>query len=241
MNYLRYFKALITTLLLLLTVAIATPVNAVGTIFINDNGDVGIGTNTPDEDLDIESDGPSFRLTNLGSGAGIWDFRMNSNTARFVFTDDPTGSRVPVKIGTGANNNLLKIGINAINEVRVTGNLVVTGSITPDYVFKPEYKLESIADHAKYMWEKHHLPSIEKAINDDEGRGIINIGARSQGLLEELEKAHIYIEQVNKKVESLKEVTVAQSNYITGLKKNTRALESMIAKLNERLSNLESN
>ena len=50
------------------------------------------------------------------------------------------------------------------------------------------------------MWSEKHLPSIQKAQTNAEGKGLINLGARSQGVLEELEVAHIYIEQLHNRM-----------------------------------------
>ena len=91
------------------------------------------------------------------------------------------------------------MGVLAANTVDITGNLVVTGSITPDYVFTPEYALESIEAHAAYMWEHRHLPAVGAGQVNAQGQGMVNVGQRSQGMLEELEKAHIYIEQLEER------------------------------------------
>ena len=47
------------------------------------------------------------------------------------------------------------------------------------------------------MWQNQHLPAVGPGQVNDQGQGLINVGARSQGMLEELEKAHIYIEQLH--------------------------------------------
>ncbi len=85
----------------------------------------------------------------------------------------------------------------------ITGDLVVSGSITPDFVFESDYALESIEDHAAFMWREKHLPAVAPATTNAAGQGLINVGARSQGVLEEVEKAHIYIEQLHERLERL--------------------------------------
>ena len=72
-----------------------------------------------------------------------------------------------------------------------------------DYVFEPGYNLESIEEHAMFMWEKKHLRAIPKARVDESGREIIEVGAHRQGIVEELEKAHIYIEQLHDRNQEL--------------------------------------
>lgn len=136
------------------------------------------------------------------SNAVDWEIKNNSSTGRLTFAD-ANGSTVPVKIAADAVENLIKIGVQNTSEVTINGNLVVSGSITPDYVFAPQYELESITKHAELMWENKHLPSLSPAKTDKNGLGVVNLGVRSQEMLEELEKAHIYIEQLHNTLEKM--------------------------------------
>lgn len=69
-----------------------------------------------------------------------------------------------------------------------------------DYVFEEDYELESIEEHAEFMWTNKHLPAVPKKRVDEDGMEVMTLGARSKGVLEELEKAHIYIEQLNEAI-----------------------------------------
>jgi hypothetical protein len=184
-------------------------------IYIDPDGDVGIGTSSPDANVDIESNsGAGFRLTNTGSGGGTWDFFMNANTSRFniEFND----GNIPFKIDDGADNNLLQVGIVASDQVDINGDLVVSGTITPDFVFEPGYQLESIDEHAEYMWTNKHLPAVGAATVRPDGSHAVNVGARSQGVLEELEKAHIYIEQLHATIQDLEQRLEKLENHENG-------------------------
>jgi len=76
------------------------------------------------------------------------------------------------------------------------------GEITgADYIFEPTYKLESIENHAKYMWDQKHLPAVQPFLKDKDGKYVRNLTKERDGMLEELEKAHIFIEQLNKRLE----------------------------------------
>lgn len=171
-------------------------------LFVDTDGDIGLGTASPDAELDIEGNGsPGLRLSNTGTAGGSWDLFMNSNTGRMNLRDNST-SNIPVKIEDGSNDNLLRIGIDTAgasvsNQVSIDGNLVVTGTITPDYVFDTDYQLESIEEHSAYMWKYKHLPAVGAGVKGENGKYLINVAKRSQGVLEELEKAHIYIEQLH--------------------------------------------
>ncbi|MEM7586977.1 MAG: hypothetical protein AAF560_26535 [Acidobacteriota bacterium] len=280
---------------------------------------VGIGTETPDEELDIEGDGPGLRFTNTGPAGGGWRMIMNGNTGRLVLSDDLTGARNPIKVGMGAVDNLLRVGIDTLGamatdtvsigstttgdaNLQVQGSALIDssvgiGTISPaaelhvqttgtdhadlyleaggqiwdlrsngvnsvftiknitsntnpfkvqpdapsnalvvdahgigintahpsgaldvfgaiyqrgaqlhaDYVFEPDYELESIADHAAFMWANKHLPAVPPRRVDENGLEVLEVGAHRQGMLEELETAHIYIEQLHRELEALKQ------------------------------------
>ena len=75
--------------------------------------------------------------------------------------------------------------------------------VHPDYVFAPDYTLESIEDHAAYMWEHRHLSALKGAVVKEGKGSSFEVGAMSYGMLEELEKAHIYISQLNERIKAL--------------------------------------
>ena len=71
-------------------------------------------------------------------------------------------------------------------------------SNVPDYVFHNTYNLESIEDHGYFMFNNNHLPSIRSARYMKNTEEI-----KKEHLLEELEKAHIYIHQMNERLKIL--------------------------------------
>ncbi len=73
-----------------------------------------------------------------------------------------------------------------------------------DYVFEPGYELESIDEHSQFMWLNRHLKAIPKATADANGREMLELGAHRKGIVEELEKAHIYIDQLHKENKEIK-------------------------------------
>ena len=70
-------------------------------------------------------------------------------------------------------------------------------SIHADYVFEPDFVLESIEDHKEAMLRDRHLSAVPPANQDDDGHDIVEYGSLMRGLLEELEKAHLYIPSLN--------------------------------------------
>ncbi|MFK7958253.1 MAG: hypothetical protein AB8B96_19310 [Lysobacterales bacterium] len=177
-------------------------------VYVDSDGDIGLGTNSPSTSLHVSRSGfvlPLFQSTN------------NSAVQVRMKTDD--GNRRV--LGLNASDVIQSQIVLANNEVRIAGTtdtadlyatfdvngLNVQGSISlngtavhPDYVFEPSYALESIEDHGSFMWSQKHLPAVGPATVGEDGRPNLDIGNKTLGILEELEKAHIYIEQLNAKL-----------------------------------------
>jgi hypothetical protein len=141
-----------------------------------------------------------------------------------------------IGIGADASNKanavtVLKNGRVGIGTVSPQGPLDVNGAIYQrgavlhaDYVFEGDYQLESITEHADFMWRNKHLKAIPKMAVDEEGRQIVEVGAHQKGIVEELEKAHIYIQQLNESNQRLfKEIEL--------LKEQNQDLEKRIAQI----------
>lgn len=100
---------------------------------------------------------------------------------------------------TSASGTVDPIGILDVN-----GTIYQRGSEPhADYVFEPVYELENIEEHAKYMWQNKHLKAVPRAKKDESGQEILEIGAHRRGILEELEKVHVYIQQLNERIKAL--------------------------------------
>jgi hypothetical protein len=101
------------------------------------------------------------------------------------------------------------VGIGTVDPqgtLDVNGSIYQRGSeLHADYVFEPNYRLESITEHTEFMWKNKCLKAIPKAKVDENGQEIIEVGAHRRGIVEELEKAHIYIEQLHKQINTIEE------------------------------------
>jgi hypothetical protein len=207
---------------------IAAPAMAQGTLFVK-NDKVGIGVDDPQFKLHVQRDdggGAGFEVSTTGATANFdWFFQQNAVTGAFLVTPH-MGGNAPLQVfpglaGTIANTLVIRGGKVGIGTQNPAGKLDVNGPILQrggvlhaDYVFEADYQLESIEDHAAFMWENKHLPAVGKATYDADGTAVVEIGARSQGMLEELEKAHIYIEELNQELKQLREVVSAQQELL---------------------------
>jgi hypothetical protein len=161
-------------------------------------GNVGMGTASPTAPLHIQRNTSSFTtmalLENLGSG-GI-GFRLLNSTANIDFNN--IGGEFRINFNDGDPQEL---ALDTNGNLRIAGTITTSGSCSGgcDRVFDAGYKLPTIAQHAKLMWEDKHLP----AIGPTPENGPFNLTQKVTGLLNELEKAHIYIAQLNRRLQAL--------------------------------------
>ncbi len=149
--------------------------------YVSPLGNVGLGTNAPEEKLHIVTlaeDTDAFALfdaAGAGSDAAFllrqngvtpttWEFRNQEDSGRLNV--GIAGGNTPLKIDNLADNNLLRLGRNGKpDEVVVTGTLVVnnTDMNVPDYVFEPGYELPTLAEIDAFIADNGHLPGVPSA------------------------------------------------------------------------------
>ncbi len=171
------------------------------------NGDMGLGTATPAGNLDVNS-GAADTLLVLTNDTAQWAIKSNAANGKLTIGNNTTGTK-PLKFGPNAVGNLLQIGIVATDQVDIKGNLVTTGTLTTggptcgggcDAVFDADYDLLSIEDHAALMYANKHLPAVGPTVP----HAPLNISEQYGRMLNELEKAHIYIAQNHREKQALR-------------------------------------
>jgi len=130
-------------------------------------------------------------------------------------------------VGMGTKNPEYRLEV--AGDINVHGIIYQAGAqVIPDYVFEKSYLLETIEEHAEFMWREKHLPSLKSA-KQIETEGKININERREQILEELEKAHIYIEQLNERIKILEAQNEILKNNLE-LEKRIEEIERIIKK-----------
>ena len=202
--------------------------------FIDEDGNVGVGMTDPQSRLDVDgniqisnSSIPMGLMTEVGGTTPLLNLSVNfrepdkntnyqgaafridtrSEGPLFQWLKRDAGSATDVISMVLTNDGNLGIGTTSpAGKLDVNGAIYQRGGVLhADYVFEPEYKLESIKDHAEFMWKNKHLGAIPKARIDENGEEIVELGARNRGVVEELEKAHIYIAELYDEIQNLKQ------------------------------------
>jgi hypothetical protein len=137
----------------------------------------------------------------------------NDNNGLWVETSEPDGESGGIfmngntmSIWSPGDNDLLRIldedafpAGTPVFTIQNDGRILHRGAeIHADYVFEPDYELESLEEHTEFMMKEKHLSAIPRTQKDEStGQEIVEYGSLMRGLMEELEKAHIYIARVS--------------------------------------------
>ena len=152
------------------------------------NGYLGLGTDTPEAPLELYRPDSFnfFRIT--AAGAAI------NRSVDVTFTQGPLGTgelRYNIVDGDGPEMKL-----NADGDIEIAGTLTTGGPTCDsgcDAVFDAGFERLSVTDHAALMWENGHLPAVGPTLPN----APMNVSEKMGGILNELEHAHIYIEDLN--------------------------------------------
>ncbi len=155
---------------------------------IANDGDVGLGTSSPQQRVHIlDNDNPGVRMEQGDASNRIWDFRQDG-AGNFIITEDGTG---------GAEVLIRDSDSGTPGQVEIAGDLVVTGQCTevdgacaPDYVFEADYELPSLSELSAYITENKHLPNVPSAA-EIEASGI-NMRRFNFAMLEKIEELVLY-------------------------------------------------
>ncbi|UCG26950.1 MAG: hypothetical protein JSV24_08205 [Bacteroidales bacterium] len=161
----------------------------------------------------------------LGSGNVCLGYRAGNGKSGDNKLYIANNSTTTLIYGEFDNDLLVFNAMVGIGTTSPQGSLDVNGSIYQrggvlhaDYVFEDVYELESIEEHSEFMWLNKHLRAVPKAMKDKDGNDIVEWGARSRGILEELEKAHVYIDQLNSALKEQQKMIENQQQEIVELK-----------------------
>lgn len=161
---------------------------------MSDNGNFGIGTETPDNKLHVV--GNSHIEGNLGIKTS--DPRVELHVLGQVSINDPFTN----KTLTGNHDDYML----AVEGKIVAKEIIVTidnWNTWPDYVFKSGYKLMPLTEVEESIKQNGHLPGVPSAL-DIKVNGI-NVAEVQTKLLEKIEELTLYMIELKKENEQLKQ------------------------------------
>jgi len=200
--------------------------NGIEGIRLTTLGNVGIGTTSPSEKLEVNGNTLiNGQITALG-GTPVLKLNDNdaSNTvemASWVSFQAQGIEKGYVGFGSSGNNKLylqnqdgeLHLGgskTTISSYTIVNGNLeaskvkvTATPGSVPDYVFQPNYRLQTLNELEAFIKANSHLPNIPNA-KEIETNGQ-DVGDLQLKLLEKIEELTLYVIEQNKEMQAIKE------------------------------------
>jgi hypothetical protein len=193
-------------------------------MFINTAGNVGIGTITPSRPLDVNG----YVQTNTGTifnNGKSWD--ISSNTSNLFINETGVSTRLALtpggNVGIGTINPDQKLTVKGT--IHSTSVLVDTNVPTPDYVFKNDYNLPSLAEIKTYTDKNHRLPGVPAAAEIEKNG--LNLGEMNMVLLKKVEELTLYLIEQNKQL-------TEQHKKIADQQQVNQSLQEQINKLRKR-------
>jgi len=187
-------------------------------IDVDGNGNVGIGTSSPEAPVHVARNNASAQILISESHANTSARTLLdlSNNGRPDILLSNTGTSKEWTIGGGTNLVFKAGAIDSLDNAKTkhfdlngaTGNLVITGTITTggvncgggcDRVFDADYDLLSIDEHTYLMYKNRSLPNVGPTPENHP----FNVTDKLGRILNELEHAHIYIAQLNTRISEL--------------------------------------
>lgn len=159
------------------------------------DGDVGMGTGSPQADLHIRrsNNGPKIALESTGTPDRTWEMVVRDGDGEFAINDlDQPGAEF-VFVSSASSSSSFAHGLTIVGSITTSGTTCGTGC---DAVFEEGFALPTIEEHAEAMFSQGYLPNVGPTIEN----APINLTDKVGRMLNELETAHIYIAQLNDRI-----------------------------------------
>jgi hypothetical protein len=174
-------------------------------IDVTNTGNVGIGLAAASASLHVaRRDGTAtVRVDEQTGTRGKRTLLELANNGNPQILMSNTGNGNDWVIGAGNTFNLEHTTTSTgVMEIDSSGNMSIPGTLTTgggtcgggcDAVFTAAYALPSIEEHSAAMWSNGYLPNVGPTVEGE----AINVSDKMGRMLNELETAHVYIDQLN--------------------------------------------
>ncbi|MDP5202030.1 hypothetical protein [Flavobacterium sp. DG2-3] len=184
---------------------------------LNLTGNLGIGTNNPQQKLVVSNnnaEGFEVYLDPAVSVVGLQSYNRTLSAYSKMQLDASQFAFMYGKVGIGKLNPSNDLDVNGTihsKEVKIDLNFPA-----PDYVFKDDYNLRPLQEVENYIKENSHLPEIPSAKEFEENG--INVSEMNMALLKKIEELTLYMiemkkenEKQNREINDLKTVIRLQN------------------------------
>ena len=195
------------------------------------DGDVGIGTASPQDDLDVyvNVSSSAAEITGLfrnGSGPVGIELRDESQTGNGGNDGKWYIQSRNQKFGvTQPGTGVTELELDNSGNLSITGNFV-SGGVTltvPDYVFEPQYQLMSMQELAAFVEREKRLPNVPSA-RDLKANGV-NMTEMQMRLLEKVEELTLYTLAQERTIQDQRDTITAQQAGMLELGQRLAAVE----------------
>ncbi len=190
---------------------------------LKSTGNVGIGTNGPQENLHLAFQGRGGIRMDSDNTGDIFLQMRNGTSRHYIFDDQSDGNALDIEsyndlvFNTSGSNERMRI--MSSGEVSIGATPVPTGYLLSvdgkiiaeemrvkpsdfwDEVFESDYDLMTIEEKQKFTTINKHLPSFapeSEIVNEG-----MEVGKSFADVAKELEEAYLYIYQLNTKMKAL--------------------------------------
>ncbi|MFS4457482.1 hypothetical protein, partial [Maribacter sp. 2304DJ31-5] len=209
------------------------------------SGNIGIGNlpGAPQDKLDVDGQiraRNGFASTEGSAGNPGYGFYTNGDTDMGMYriaADQlgfSTGGVEAIRIDASQN---VGIGINPTERLHVNGNILASGTITPDYVFQlyfngkselnPDYQMLSLREIEKFIRKNKHLPDVPSANQVKEQGGIL-VNRSTEINLEKIEELFLHTIEQEKKIKALKSKNESLSQQMESLQAQMEEIKKML-------------
>ena len=178
-------------------------------------------------------------------------FGNNGEYKLHIQNDGDVILRNRLAVGQGGNNTYSSShALDVSGTSRFTQKMIVEDDIeskkvkvtatpgsVPDYVFQPNYKLQTLNELEAFIKANSHLPNIPNA-KEIEANGQ-NLGEMQLKLLEKIEELTLYLIEENKENSNLKKQITTVRGENKELRRKNSKLENQMTELVKRIENLE--